>query len=231
MRSRLIALTLMAVFGLICCRSKKPDDGRTSHRRLHDFASKARERGSLEEYVPYGFDEEEGTNLIVPSLDDALSNYEWVMGEPIEEKTIAMDEGGIYTVYRFRIEQRAGKSQQRHSEDEWVKKIQGTMTLREGEIFIIKSGGNIVVDGVLLKKRGELCFSELMPRRYLLGIRVSSSGLVGSLPLGCTSIFTVSGDQLTPRQSGDDPVTRGVREHLGNSLSAFLGAVEKHQQQ
>jgi hypothetical protein len=219
---------LMGLITLTGCRVKKPNDSKVQSQALLDVASKARERGSLEASVPYGIDEEEGINLMVPTLDNALSQYEWVVGEPVEEKTIATGGSGIFTIYRFRIEKRSGKH--RHPEDHEERDIIDALPPREGEILVVKSGGNIVVDGVLLKKRGELCFSELMPHRYLLGMTVSSSGRVGALPMGCRSIFGVDQDRLMPRQPGDDPFTRGVREQLGNSLTAFLTAVEKHQQ-
>ena len=173
---RSVALVLMILIALTGCRSKKQEDGRGRGTMLRDYAAQARARGSLEALVPYGFDEEEGTNLMPPTLDVALSDYEWWVGEPIEEKTIAMGEREIYTIYRFRVEQRAGLPQKRHPEDQSVKEIRATMPLQDGEILVVKSGGNIVVDGVLLKKRGDLCFSELMPRRYLLGMRIGSSG-------------------------------------------------------
>ena len=229
MHSRLIVLMLLGLLALADCRSKIGDDGRAHVRTLRHIASEARQRGSREASVPYGFDEEEGTNLLVPTLDDALSQYEWVVGEPVEEKTIATEGTGIFTLYRFRVEQRVGKHS--HPEDQGEREILDSLPPRDGELIVVKSGGNIVVDGVLLKKRGELCFSELMPHRYLLGMTVSSSGRVGGLPMGCRSIFGVDQDRLTPRQPGDDPVTQGVREQLGNSLTAFLAAVEKHQQQ
>ena len=219
---------LMSLIALTGCRSKQKD-GRSGQGRLHDIASKARERGSLEASVPYGFDEEEGENMMVPTLDDALSRYEWLVGEPVEEKTVATGNRGIFTIYRFRVENRAGKH--RHPESQWEKEILDVLPPREGEVLVVKSGGNIVVDGVLLKKRGKMCFSELMAGRYLLGMTISSSGRVGGLPMGCRSIFAVDQDRLTPRQSGDDPVTRGVRDELGNSLTSFLAAVEKHQLQ
>jgi hypothetical protein len=227
---RSVALVLMTLIALTGCRSKKKDDERAHGTTLRDYAAQARTRGSSEAVVPYGFDEEEGTNLLLPTLDVALTDYEWWVGEPIEEKAVPLSGREIWTIYRFRVEHRAGNPQQRHPEDQWVKEIRTTMPLRDGEILVVKSGGNIVVDGVLLKKRGELCFSELMPRRYLLGMRISSSGQVASLPMGCESIFMVDDDgRLTPRQTEDSPFIHGVREQLGNSLSAFLAAVEKHQ--
>jgi hypothetical protein len=218
----------MILIALTGCRSKKQDDGRAHGAMLRDYAAQARARGSLEALVPYGFDEEEGTHLMPPTLDVALSDYEWWVGEPTEEKTVAMGDK-IYTIYRFRVEQRAGKPQKRHPEDQWVSEIRATMPLRDGEILAVKSGGNIVVDGVLLKKQGSLCFSELMPRRYLPGMRISSSGQVASLPIGCESIFMVDEGRITSRQPSDTPFIHGVREQLGNSLPAFLAAVEKHQ--
>jgi hypothetical protein len=95
---------------------------------------------------------------------------------------------------------------------------------RADEILVIKSGGNIMIDGVLLKKRGSLCFSELMPRRYLLELRMDSSGRVGVLEMGCRGIFGVDGDRLTSRYLGPDVFVSGVKERFGNSLTAFSNA-------
>jgi hypothetical protein len=136
--------------------------------------------------------------LFVATLDNALSEYEWVVGEPVEEKTIATGERGFFTIYRFRVEKRAGRH--RRPEDQWERAVLDALPPREGEVVVVKSGGNIVVDGVLLKKRGELCFSELMAGRYLLGMSVSSSGRLGGLPMGCRSIFAVDQDKLTLRE-------------------------------
>jgi len=81
-----------------------------------------------------------------------------------------------------------------------------------------------MIDGVLLKERGSRCFSELMPRRYLLGLSMDASERVGRLDMGCRSIFSVDGDRLTSRESGPDVFVSGVKERLGNSLTPFLNA-------
>jgi hypothetical protein len=87
----------------------------------------------------------------------------------------------------------------------------------------------IIVDGVLLKKRGSLCFSELMPRRYLLAVRTDTSGRIGRLEMGCRSIFAIDGDQLSPRQTTPEVVTSGMKERFGNSLASFSKAFRSPQ--
>ncbi len=104
--------------------------------------------------VPYAFDEEEGDNLIVPSLEDALTTYEWLVGEPIEERTIAVSEresgspDSIFTMYRFRVEQRVGSSNNRLPDGRLDRELLRMMPLRKDEVLVMKSGGNMVVEGV-----------------------------------------------------------------------------------
>lgn len=200
---------------------------------LRDYARKARERGSREALVPYAFDEEEGEMLIIRNLDEAINSYQWVVGEPIEEQTLTVatskqspSADSIYTVYRIRVEKRLGKSKYQIPADSIEEKALRDMPPRGDDVLVIKSGGNTVVDGVLLKKRGSLCFSELMPRRYLLGLTMDSSGRVGWLAMGCRSIFAVNGDRLSSRETNLEVVTTGIKEQFGDSLAAFSKAVQ-----
>ena len=237
MSVRSVAYVFVALTALTSCRSHRSDAEQLHRTTLRDYALKARELGAREALVPYAFDEEEGDNLIVPSLDGALDRYEWVVGEPIEERTIAVSEhesaapDSIFTMYRFRVEQRVGRSNNRLPDGRLDRELLRMMPLRKDEVLVMKSGGNIVIEGVLLKKHGTSCFSELLPRRYLLGLTTSSSGQIGWMNMGCRSIFMVDGDRLTPRQTLPEPVTQGVAEQLGSSLSAFTNAVRKVQQQ
>ena len=80
-----VAYVFVALTALTSCRSHSSDAEQFHRTTLRDYALKARERGAREASVPYAFDEEEGDNLIVPSLNGALGRYEWVIGEPIEE--------------------------------------------------------------------------------------------------------------------------------------------------
>ena len=93
-------------------------------------------------------------------------------------------------------------------------------------MLVIKSGGNVVIDGVLLKKRGSLCFSELMPRRYLLALQMDASNRVGWLAMGCRSIFAIDGDRLSSREPNPGVVISGFKDRFGNSLSAFSRAFQ-----
>ena len=55
--------------------------------------------------------------LGIRTFDDALFSYEWIVGEPIEERTFGFasmtnsnEPDSIYTVYRIRVEARFGRS-------------------------------------------------------------------------------------------------------------------------
>jgi hypothetical protein len=217
-------LVLLASASFSCRNgSRKP-----FQRTLRDYARDARQRGAREALVPYWSDEEEGEMLFVPSFDDALGAYLWIVGEPIEEKTLTFDRiadsteaDSIYTVYRIRVEKRFGASKPLEPTHPLVKRILKQIPPRANEILVLKSGGAITVDGVLLKKSGSGCFSELMPRRYLLALRTYASGRVGLLEMGCKSIFMVDGDHLSPRQTTPELITIGMKERFGNSLASF----------
>jgi hypothetical protein len=225
-----------ALIGLLAAISVKCNKNSTTQAHgmtLRDYARKARERGSREALVPYAFDEEEGDMLEIGSVDDAIASYEWIVGEPIEEQTLTFatwprsaEPDSIYTVYRIRVEKRLGKSKYGRPPGPLEEKALREMPLRASEVLVIKSGGNIVVDGVLLKKRRSLCFSELMPRRYLFGLSMDPSGRIGWLAMGCRSIFAVDGDRLAPRETSPEIFTTGVKERFGNSLAAFSKAVQ-----
>jgi hypothetical protein len=223
-----------AFIGLLLSTSCEPAPHSNYHGwTLRDYARKARERGSSEALVPYAFDEEEGEMLINRNLDEAINSYEWIVGEPIEERTFTVatskqlpSADSIYTVYRIRVEKRLGKSRYQRPAGSIEERVLRDMPPRVDDVLVIKSGGNTVVDGVLLKKRGSLCFAELMPRRYLLGLTMDSSRRVGWLAMGCRSIFAVNGDRLSSRETNLEVVTTGIREQLGDSLAAFSKAVQ-----
>ena len=170
--------------------------------------------------------------LAIRTFDEALSLYQWVIGEPIEEKTFAFDgitnstePDSIYTAYRIRVEKRFGTSKNVEPAGLVENRALTEISPGPGEILVLKSGGAIVVDGVLLKKRGSLCFSELMPRRYLLAVRTDTSGRVGWLVMGCRSVFMIDGDQLSTRRTTPEVVTAGMKERFGNSLESFSKAL------
>jgi hypothetical protein len=195
---------------------------------LSDYAQKAKDRGAREARVPYASDEEEGEMLVVKSLEEALDEYQWIVGEPIEEKIFSFAQIGdssepdsIFTAYRFRIEKRLGTSRHPGQAGPIEERALRELRPQGNEILVIKSGGNLTVDGVLLKKRGSLCFSELMPRRYLLGLRVDATARTGWIVLGCRGIYSVDEDRLMPRQEAQEPVATGIQNRFKNSLSAF----------
>src|SRR5438309_1483162 len=100
------ACALLPLVVLLACKPETPP--RTHGTTLGDYARKAQERRVHEALVPYATDEEEGESLIIRDFDEALTSYEWIIGEPIEEKTItsSKDATSIFTVYRMRIEHR-----------------------------------------------------------------------------------------------------------------------------
>jgi hypothetical protein len=70
---------------------------------LRDYAKKARERGSREALVPYWTDEEEGEMLEIQNFEDAIHSYEWIVGEPIEERTLAVAGRGMHLPIIFSL--------------------------------------------------------------------------------------------------------------------------------
>jgi hypothetical protein len=124
------------------------------------------------------------------------------------------------------VERRFGRSKNSLTYGPSENKIAGEMTPTSGEVLVVKSGGNLMVEGVLLKKRGSLCFSELMPHRYLLGLAMNASGRIGVLEMGCRSIFAINGDQLVPRRIHSEVFTDGMQKRFGNSLISFSSAFQ-----
>jgi hypothetical protein len=158
-------------------------------------------------------------------------SYEWIVGEPIEERTLGAssiansnEPDSIFTVYRVRVEARFGRSKYTPDFGPIEKTVMTAILPGADDVLVLKSGGNLMVSGVLLKKRGSLCFSELMPRRYLLGLTTNGSGRIGILEMGCRSIFAVNGDKLVPRQTPSETFTNGMQERFGNSLISFSKA-------
>ena len=230
-RSYRIAIPLFAL--TICSCQNKPHRQASYWRTLRSYASEARAHGAREALVPYAFDEEEGEMLEILTFDDALLSYEWIVGEPIGERTFGVSTitnsdqpDSIYTAYRVRVEKRFGRSRNSLTLGPFETRMMSEMTPGDSEVLVVKSGGNLMVDGVLLKKRGSLCFSELMPRRYLLGLTMDRSGRVGMLEMGCRSIFALNGDHLVPRQTPSETFTDGMQKRFGNSLISFSKAFQ-----
>lgn len=186
-------------------------------------AEMARAKGVREVLLGYAFDEMEGEWVELWDFETALHRVQWVLGEPIEERTVLLDDDpdGIFTVYRIRVLERFGQ-ERRDSRDVVERFALSIMQPKAGEILIIKSGGDVRVDGVLFKKRGPTCFSELMPRKYLLGLTPYKSGQVATLELGCRSINMVDDDgKIRTRAPEDDRVMSGMRDRFHNSLAEF----------
>ncbi len=171
--------------------------------------------------------------LIVRSIGEAMNQYEWIVGEPIEEKTLtiatttnSVDPDSIFTVYRLRVVKRFGRSKHARAINVLETNALREMPVADNQVLLLKSGGNTFVDGVLLKKRGSPCFSELLPRPYLLGLAMDDSDRIGWLKMGCRAIYAIDGDRLTPRDQEGGPVTVGMNDRFGNSLAAFSKAFE-----
>ncbi len=231
-----LGAAVLALSTAVSCAPAKPEPAPRFSGTLREYAARARLNGSREALVPYGEDEEEGEMVEISSVDQVLPQYAWVVGEPIEETTFTLatisnsiEPNSIFTVYRFRVTRRAGKSRPFPTQGLLENKALSLMSPRTNEILVIKSGGNVVVDGVLLKKRGSLCFSELLPHPYLLALMMDNSNRIGLLGLGCRGIFPVEGDGLTPRVQTPEPLADGIKAKFGNSLEAFLKVVENVQ--
>ena len=171
--------------------------------------------------------------LVIRSIDEAIQEYEWIVGEPIDERTLTMataaqstEPDSIFTVYRFRVVKRFGQTKHPGNMGLLGGRALKEMSVRSDEVLVMKSGGNVFVDGVLLKKRGSPCFSELLPRLYLLALAMDTSGRIGWLAMGCRSIFMVDGDRLTPRDGEARAVALGLKERFDNSLAAFSRVFE-----
>src|SRR5450432_189733 len=114
-RSYRIAIPLFVL--TICSCQNKPHRQASYWRTLRSYASEARAHGAREALVPYAVDEEEGEMLEILTFDDALLSYEWIVGEPIGERTFGVSTitnsdqpDSIYTAYRVRVEKRFGRS-------------------------------------------------------------------------------------------------------------------------
>jgi len=170
---------------------------------------------------------------VIRTFNDALFSYEGIVGEPIEERTLGVssianssEPDSIFTVYRVRVEARFGRPKYTRDLVRIEKTVMTAISSAVDQVLVRKSGGNLMVEGVLLKKRGSLCFSELMPRRYLPGLTTNGSGRIGILEMGCRSIFAINGDQLAPRQNPSETFTNGMQERFGNSLISFSKAFQ-----
>ena len=157
---------------LICETHPQPEQG-----TVRWYAAEAKKHGSHEALIGnFGGDSEEGENLLVRCVTDAL-NYDWVIGEPIEETTLtwpswhgSQEPDSIFTGYRLRVNKRSRPAHNVHPtasiEEEALRKLPPT----EDEVLIIKSDGDITIDGVLVKSvarpvslnccRGPICLES-----------------------------------------------------------------------
>ena len=197
------------------------------HGSLAWLAREAQSRGSNEYLTGVDEDTEEGSNVFVFSFDQALRSSSIVVATVVEERPLVISEGprggdNIFTWYRLRV-------------DEWLKK-QSTSALRfhgfafaqwlrpraPDEIVIVKTGGTVMYDGVLIKQRRTREFAEFLARPYLFFANLDSANHIGTVELGPNGMFLVDGDRLRPFALRDQNlVTTTMATRFHNSLTEF----------
>lgn len=166
----------------------------------------------------------------VDTLDAALSRYTVVEATALTKKSYVLDQYGIGTWYRFRIE--------RTIRQNYLPTCSGcgampeapadTPPLNSNEMMVLRAGGVEIVDGVTFFVNVSDFPDFWLNQRYLLFIDYDPTKKVGLVSVGPPGIYMVNGSgglSHVYESEVDDPIRSGLAAGYGNNANTLYNAL------
>ena len=160
----------------------------------------------------------------VNGLEDASSLYTTLVVQPVQQKTVVLNDSSLITWHKFKVIEFISYPSRNCSN--CVSSLiapQEMLPLQADELLVPTYGGTLEVDGVQLESRAA-DFGEHPSRfnKYLVFLSLDPGKGIGRLSLGPQGVFLVnSSDQTQPISESMSPLVRDVKLKVDNSLSKF----------
>jgi hypothetical protein len=166
----------------------------------------------------------------VNTLDEALSHYTVVEATAISKQSYVLDQYGIGTWYRLRIERTIKQNAlpECSSCGAMPDPPADTPTLNWNEIMLLRAGGIQVVDGVTFFVNVPDFPDFSLNQRYLLFIDYDPSKKVGLVSVGPPGVYMVNGTGGLSHiydSDVDDPICSGLAGTYGNNANTLYNAL------
>lgn len=165
----------------------------------------------------------------INGLDDALTQFDVVLAQPVEEKSYLLDPRGITSFIKFRVIESLSRVSKRDAQPCCIpENVPNDLPpVHPGEIYVAQTGGRVVVDGVEVTQEPSVEFDK--SQTYLLFLQQDELRGIGSLSLGRQGIFSLtSGDELVSLSDKMQPLRRDLENLHGKSLNALRGYLKDH---
>lgn len=161
----------------------------------------------------------------VKDLDEALTYNGLVLAEPLEMKSVIVNDTGILTWYKFRIiENLTNKPLPQCSSCAPTDLVipQGLSELSQGEIFIPEPGGEVEVDGIRLVYQDSKFSPFEIAKKYLLLLQTDSSGRIGLITMGPTGVYTLDDyDRLESMDKSPHHLKFEINDRFNSSIKSL----------
>jgi len=166
----------------------------------------------------------------VDNLDAALSRYTVVEATAVSKNSYVLDDYGIGTWYRFRIERTHKQNPLLPCSDcgAMPDPPADTPALNWNEMMVFRSGGIQVVSGVTFFVITPDFPEFTINQRYLLFIDYDPSKKVGLISVGPPGVYSVNGSgglSHVYESENDDPIGSGLVASYGNNANTLYNAL------
>ena len=185
---------------------------------VKDRVAKARSSGQRSLVLPGEIVDYGGTNI---KLDEALSAYELVTAQQMDQKSVLADESRIVTWHKFRTLERLSENKTICTSCVGSERPPSDFVpLNEGEFLVMRPAGTMNVDGVEVTVSEDGTFPAFKQEaKYLFLMARNHLGEL-VLPLGPHGIFQIiDEDNLNPFSNGENAVKRELRQRSLTSVA------------
>lgn len=166
----------------------------------------------------------------IDSVAAALSRYTVVEATPLSKNSYVLDQYGIGTWYRFRIERTITQNPLPSCNDcgSMPDPPGDTPGLNWNEIMVLRAGGVQIVDGITFFVSTPDFPEFTLSQRYLLFIDYDPVKKVGLVSVGPPGVYMVNGNgglsHVYEFEGEDDPIGSGLVASYGNNANTLYNA-------
>lgn len=184
------------------------------------LVKRAKEQNKTKLFVP----PPEESYVEVNGLEDASSLYTTLVVQPVQQKTVVLNNSSLITWHKVKIIEFISYPSRNCSN--CVSSLTAPpemLPLQADELLVPTYGGTLEVDGVQLESRAP-DFGDHPSRlnKYLIFLSLDPGKGIGRLSIGPQGVFLFdSSDQMQPISESMSPLVRDVKLKVDNSLSKF----------